>query len=66
MVVRLIGRLLRPVRAGVVRLAWHDRAVAQAPATLTVTSDDFRDGGPMPQRCEQSRKPLSHRCFRAP
>ncbi|MFE3255551.1 YbhB/YbcL family Raf kinase inhibitor-like protein [Nocardia sp. NPDC059229] len=49
MAIRLIGRLLRPVRAGIDRTAWFDPAVQHAPETLTVGSAAFADGGDIPR-----------------
>ncbi len=45
----VLGRLLRPVRAGDHRLVWNDPRLA-APATLRLSSPAFDDGGPMPPR----------------
>ncbi|MEU6584911.1 YbhB/YbcL family Raf kinase inhibitor-like protein [Nocardia sp. NPDC046763] len=49
MATRSIGRLLRPVRAGIGRTAWFDPAVQHAPETLTVGSAAFADGGDIPR-----------------
>ncbi|WP_169593931.1 YbhB/YbcL family Raf kinase inhibitor-like protein [Antrihabitans stalactiti] len=46
----IFGRLLRPVRAGVGRTAWHHRATNQAPECITVTSAAFLEGAPIPRR----------------
>ncbi|MBU3064964.1 YbhB/YbcL family Raf kinase inhibitor-like protein [Nocardia sp. NEAU-G5] len=46
----VIGRLLRPVRAGIGKTAWHHPATAAAPETITVTSNAFADGAPIPRR----------------
>ncbi|UVO13388.1 YbhB/YbcL family Raf kinase inhibitor-like protein [Mycobacterium sp. SVM_VP21] len=45
-----IGRLLRPVRAGEDKIAWHQHAVANSPEILTVTSPAFNDGDRIPRR----------------
>ncbi len=45
-----IGRLLRPVRAGMRRTAWYRSATRPAPEMIVVTSDAFADGGAIPQR----------------
>ncbi|WP_433560610.1 YbhB/YbcL family Raf kinase inhibitor-like protein [Nocardia sp. CA-151230] len=49
MAIRLIGRLLRPVRAGFGRIAWFDTAVQHAPETLAVGSAAFADGEDIPR-----------------
>jgi hypothetical protein len=49
----LIARMLRPVRAGERKTAWHHPAVSSAdktPVTLVVTSPAFADGTPISQR----------------
>ncbi|MFD6154928.1 YbhB/YbcL family Raf kinase inhibitor-like protein [Nocardia sp. NPDC060256] len=45
-----IGRLLRPVRAGIDKIAAHRPAARDAPALITLTSTAFADGTPIPQR----------------
>jgi Raf kinase inhibitor-like YbhB/YbcL family protein len=45
---RLIGTLLKGVRAGDKYLAWNAPPVASAPEVITLTSDDFEAGGVMP------------------
>lgn len=44
----LIGKLLRPFRAGVKHLAWN--RLDAAPESIVVTSSAFEDGGPLPTR----------------
>ncbi|MGW4767247.1 YbhB/YbcL family Raf kinase inhibitor-like protein [Nocardia sp. NPDC004278] len=46
----MIGRLLRPVRAGLGSTAWHHPAAKDAPETITVTSDAFGDNAAIPRR----------------
>ena len=46
----LIGRLLRPVRAGEKHLACRDPAARDALEAITVGSPAFASGGAMPQR----------------
>ncbi|WP_216901563.1 YbhB/YbcL family Raf kinase inhibitor-like protein, partial [Nocardia alni] len=46
----LIGRLLRPVRAGIDRIAWNSPSVDQAPQVITLTSAAFADNAPMPRQ----------------
>lgn len=46
----LIGRLLRPVRAGEKHLACNDPAAHDAPEAITLSSPGFASGGAMPQR----------------
>ncbi|WP_067897228.1 YbhB/YbcL family Raf kinase inhibitor-like protein [Nocardia vaccinii] len=50
MAVRLIGRLIRSIRAGIDSIAWCNPATASAPDSITISSDAFADGGPMPRR----------------
>ncbi|MGF6883694.1 Raf kinase inhibitor-like YbhB/YbcL family protein [Nocardia sp. GAS34] len=50
MAFRLIGRLIRPIRAGIDSIAWCTPATASAPDSITISSDAFTDGGPMPRR----------------
>ncbi|WP_327144832.1 YbhB/YbcL family Raf kinase inhibitor-like protein [Nocardia sp. NBC_01327] len=45
-----IARLLRPVRAGIGKIAWHHSAIAGAPELITVTSTAFAEGAAIPQR----------------
>jgi Raf kinase inhibitor-like YbhB/YbcL family protein len=47
----VIGRLLRPVRAGEKHLASNHPAVHDAPSTLTVSSSSFGEAGAIPRRC---------------
>ncbi len=47
---RLLGRLLRGVRAGDRHLAWNAPALEAAPATIVLTSPAFADGAIMPAR----------------
>jgi hypothetical protein len=44
-----LGHLLRNRRAGEQTLSWNARGL-DAPATIELTSPDFADGSPMPQR----------------
>jgi Raf kinase inhibitor-like YbhB/YbcL family protein len=46
----LIGRLLRPVRAGEKHLACNDPAARDAPEAITLSSPAFASSGAMPQR----------------
>ena len=46
----LIGRLLRPVRAGEKHLACNDPAARAAPDLIALSSPAFESGGAMPQR----------------
>jgi phosphatidylethanolamine-binding protein (PEBP) family uncharacterized protein len=46
----LIGRLLRPLRAGVGKTAWFHPATTVAPQTITVTSPAFADGAAIPKQ----------------
>ncbi|WP_084531820.1 YbhB/YbcL family Raf kinase inhibitor-like protein [Nocardia miyunensis] len=48
--VRLIGRLARPVRAGVSKIVWNTPAARRAPQTIALSSDAFGEGGAMPRR----------------
>jgi len=45
---RLIGRLLRNVRAGEQKLLWHHPAIRTAPDTFVLSSPAFHHGGIMP------------------
>ncbi|MCU1640145.1 MAG: phosphatidylethanolamine-binding family protein [Nocardia sp.] len=45
-----IARLLRSVRAGIEKTAWHQAATAGAPELITVTSTAFDEGAAIPQR----------------
>ena len=47
----LLGRILRPVRAGEKYLAWNDPKISGAPDTILLTSPDFMPDGSMPQCC---------------
>ncbi|MET9492135.1 YbhB/YbcL family Raf kinase inhibitor-like protein [Nocardia sp. NPDC006630] len=49
MIKHAIARLLRPVRAGISKIAWHHSATAVAPEQITVTSA-FAEGAAIPQR----------------
>lgn len=44
----MLGRLLRPIRAGEKRLAYNDAAFAMVPEILEVTSPAFQHGEMMP------------------
>ncbi|WP_433684927.1 YbhB/YbcL family Raf kinase inhibitor-like protein [Nocardia sp. CA-119907] len=46
----MIGRLLRPVRAGFGSIAWYHSATDGAPETITLTSDAFGDNAAIPRR----------------
>jgi phosphatidylethanolamine-binding protein (PEBP) family uncharacterized protein len=46
----MIGRILRPFRAGEGHLAWNSRVAADAPTTISVRSSSFEPGGPIPAR----------------
>ena len=46
----MIGRLLRPVRAGQKHLAWNDSAFRDVPASLALASSAFGSGGTIPRR----------------
>ncbi len=46
----MLGRLARPLRAGVEKTASHDHRLRCA-AAITVTSDAFDDGAPIPSQC---------------
>lgn len=46
---KAIGKLLRPLRSGTRKLSENDPRLA-APATLEVSSPDFADGSPLPER----------------
>jgi hypothetical protein len=48
MTTSLIGRLLRPLRAGIGKTAWFHPATTMAPQTITVTSPAFADGAAIP------------------
>jgi Raf kinase inhibitor-like YbhB/YbcL family protein len=50
MATHLIGRLLRPFRAGLDKTAWCHPATALAPHTITLTSPAFLVGEPIPKR----------------
>ncbi|MFI1914094.1 YbhB/YbcL family Raf kinase inhibitor-like protein [Nocardia sp. NPDC020380] len=50
MPIRPLARLLRPVRAGVTRTTWYHPATATAPESITVTSNAFEEGAPIPLR----------------
>ena len=45
-----IGRLLRPFRAGVDKTAWYHLATRSAPESITLISNAFDEGAPIPQR----------------
>ncbi|MFE3187722.1 YbhB/YbcL family Raf kinase inhibitor-like protein [Nocardia sp. NPDC059240] len=45
-----IGRLLRPVRAGMGSTAWFHASVRDAPETMSITSPAFGDGAAIPRR----------------
>jgi Raf kinase inhibitor-like YbhB/YbcL family protein len=47
----VIGRILRPARAGEKHLASNHPAVHDAPSTLTVSSLSFGEAGAIPRRC---------------
>jgi Raf kinase inhibitor-like YbhB/YbcL family protein len=46
----MIGRVLRPVRAGQKHLAWNDPAFRDVPATLALVSPSFEPDGTIPRR----------------
>jgi Raf kinase inhibitor-like YbhB/YbcL family protein len=50
MAAHLLARLLRPVRAGIDAIAWHQNATRHAPDTITVASSAFADDDPIPRR----------------
>ncbi|MER5884916.1 YbhB/YbcL family Raf kinase inhibitor-like protein [Streptomyces sp. NPDC001941] len=50
----LLGRLLANSRADETRAAWHLPNL-QGPDLLTVSSEDFTDGGPMPKEHSEKR-----------
>lgn len=45
-----MANLLRHVRAGTRKLGWNHPSTTNAPATISVWSTAFPDGGPIPQR----------------
>ncbi|MGW4249648.1 YbhB/YbcL family Raf kinase inhibitor-like protein, partial [Nocardia sp. NPDC004722] len=45
-----IGRLLRPVRAGMDSTAWFHASLREVPETLVLGSTAFADGEPIPRR----------------
>lgn len=46
----ILGKVLRPLRSGEEKLAFHREGIAEVPSTLEVTSPAFDDGGRIPVR----------------